>query len=74
MIMIGGAISSVILYMAVFAAIHFRNRRFPEELQPTKTYETFFWLRAFAIAAAGIYAIAKLLCEVGLRERLFIAA
>ncbi len=60
MVLTGGIIGSIILFIVVFVAIHFRYRRLPVSLQPSRLYDVIFWVSAIAIAMVGIYGIVKL--------------
>ncbi|MEM6278064.1 MAG: Nramp family divalent metal transporter [Verrucomicrobiota bacterium] len=57
MVLAGGAITAAILILVVIAAIHFRYKRLPASLQPTKGYDFGFWLSALAIALLAILAV-----------------
>ena len=59
MVIIGGVITSVILLIVVLAALHFRYRRLPAFLKPSRVYDLIFWLSVIAIAAVGIYSLYK---------------
>jgi small-conductance mechanosensitive channel len=59
MIIIGGSLTTLILFIVVFAALVMRYRWLPEELKPSKAFDTCLWLSCLSIAAAGIYAVAK---------------
>ena len=61
MVIVGGVITSVILLLVVFAAIHFRYQRLPSELKPSKVYDAFLWISIVAIAAVGVLSIYKIL-------------
>lgn len=61
MVMIGGVATSIILFLVVYVAIHFRYQRLPMNLSPGRRYDVFFWLSAVAIVLVGIYGITKLL-------------
>ena len=60
MVLTGGIIGSVILFIVVYVAIDFRYRRLPASLRPGGLYDAVFWMSALAIAAVGIYGIIKL--------------
>ena len=60
MVLTGGIVGSVILFIVVYVAIYFRYRRLPDSLQPSRVYNVIFWLSALAIALVGIYGIIKL--------------
>lgn len=57
MVMLGGIATAIILLIVLFAAIHFRYRRLPPELQPSKFYDAAFWISALAIIGVGIYSV-----------------
>ncbi|MGK0185730.1 MAG: manganese transport protein [Verrucomicrobiales bacterium] len=59
MIIIGGVITSVILLLVVFAALHFRYRRLPKELKPSPIYDAFLWVSILAITAVGLLSVWK---------------
>jgi Mn2+/Fe2+ NRAMP family transporter len=60
MILTGGFMTSILLLMVVFAALHFRYRRLPAQLKPSRLYDVAFWLSAGAILTLGIYGIVQL--------------
>jgi manganese transport protein len=60
MILIGGFMTSILLLLVVFAAIHFRYRRLPVALTPNKVYDVAFMLSALTIVAIGVYGIVQL--------------
>ncbi len=60
MVMLGGIATSIILLLVVFAAIHFRIKRLPEELKPSRYYDIALWLSILSIIAVGAYGIYKL--------------
>ena len=60
MVLTGGIIGSVILFIVVYVAIDFRYRRLPASLQPGRLYDVVFWVSAVAIALVGIYGLIKL--------------
>lgn len=57
MILLGGFMTSVLLLLVVYAAIHFRYHRLPAALKPGKFYDMAFWLSALTIVAIGAYGI-----------------
>ena len=59
MIIIGGSLTTLILFIVVYAALVMRYRWLPEELKPSRSFDLILWLSCLAIAAAGIYAVAK---------------
>jgi len=60
MVMLGGISTSLILLIVVFAAIHFRMKRLPAELKPSRFYDFALWLSILSIITVGIYGIYKL--------------
>ena len=60
MVLTGGVIGSIILFIVVYVAIYFRYRRLPAELKPSPFYDLAFWLSSVAIGLVGIYGIWKL--------------
>ncbi len=61
MILLGGFVTSILLLIVVFAAFHFRYRRLPVSLTPSRMYDVFFWISAVVIVAVGVYSVAKVL-------------
>ena len=61
MILIGGFMTSILLLLVVFAAIHFRYRRLPAALRPSRIYDLAFLLSASTILCIGIYGIIQVL-------------
>lgn len=61
MVLSGGIVGSVILFMVVFAALYFRYRETPIAFKPSPIYDLFFWLSVVSIVLVGVYGIAKLL-------------
>ena len=61
MVTIGGLITTVILLIVVFAALHFRYRQVPASLIPGKIYNIAFWISVVSIIFVAIYGIYKLL-------------
>jgi Mn2+/Fe2+ NRAMP family transporter len=59
MVTIGGVITTVILLIVVFAALHFRYRQVPHSLIPGKIYDGAFWVSIIAIVMVAIYGIYK---------------
>jgi hypothetical protein len=61
MVTIGGVITTVILLIVVFAALHFRYYQVPEELLPSRFYDIAFWISVVAILMVALYGIYKLI-------------
>jgi Mn2+/Fe2+ NRAMP family transporter len=60
MVLIGGFVTSILLLLVVYAAIHFRYHRLPKSLQPSKLYDIAFWISAVVILLTALYGIIKL--------------
>jgi len=60
MVVLGGIATSIMLLLVVYVALHFRHRRLPVELKPSKAYDAWLWLSAIAIVSFGIYSVFKL--------------
>jgi len=61
MVIIGGVITSVILLLVVFAALHFRYRRLPDFLKPSRFYDLAFIVSVLSIIFVGVYSLYKVL-------------
>ncbi|GEO04047.1 hypothetical protein AAE02nite_17110 [Adhaeribacter aerolatus] len=61
MILIGGFMTSILLLLVVVAAIHFRYRRLPAQLKPSRFYDLAFWVSAGAIVTLGLYGIIQVI-------------
>ncbi len=61
MVVIGGLVTVVILFIVAFAAAWFRYRELPREFTPGKLYDTWLWLSILAISLVGIYGLLKAL-------------
>ena len=61
MILLGGFMTSILLLLVVYGAIHFRYRRLPAALKPSSGYDLAFWLSCFTILAIGVYGIWQVL-------------
>lgn len=59
MVLVGGAITSVILLLVVVGAVHFRYRRLPAELRPKRGYDIGFWISVAAILGLAFLAVWK---------------
>ncbi len=56
MILFGGAVGSVMLFLIVFAAVHIRYRR-PQVFPPGPVYNVAFWVSTVSILLVGIYGV-----------------
>lgn len=59
-VMYGGIVGSLILFLVVFAALHFRYKQTPDRFRPNKIYDIIFWVSVLSIGWVGIYGITKL--------------
>ena len=57
MVAIGGAITTVILLLVIFAVLHFRYRRLPEVLKPGRIYDTLLWISIVSIVMVALYGL-----------------
>ena len=57
MVAIGGAITTVILLLVVFAVLHFRYRRLPEALRPGRIYDSLLWISIVSIVMVALYGL-----------------
>lgn len=55
MVIIGGALTMIILLIVVFAAIIMRYKWLPKELRPSPAFDLALWLSIIAIVAAGMF-------------------
>lgn len=60
MVLTGGIVGSLILFLVVFAALHFRYKQTPARFRPNKIYDIIFWVSVLSIGWVGIYGITKL--------------
>lgn len=59
MVVVGGLVTVVILFIVAFAAAWFRYRELPPEFKPGRLYDAWLWLSIIAISLVGLYAGAK---------------
>lgn len=59
MVIIGGVITTVILFIVVYAAIFFRYKILPDFLTPSKFYDVALFMSVIAISLVGIYSLWK---------------
>ncbi|MEM7659220.1 MAG: Nramp family divalent metal transporter [Bacteroidota bacterium] len=60
MVMIGGLSTSLILFLVVYVALHFRYQRLPTALTPGRGYDLAFWISVISIVMVGVYGLSKL--------------
>lgn len=61
MILLGGAATSVLLLMVVWAAIQFRYRQQPANLKPSVAYDVWLWLSILSILGVSVYGMWQIL-------------
>lgn len=61
MVLLGGAATSVLLLVVVWAALQFRYRQLPASLKPTVAYDVWLWLSIVAILGVSVYGIWQVL-------------
>ncbi len=61
MIIIGGIVSSFLLFLVVFAALHFRYIRLNPLFKPAFFYDFIFWISVLSIIGIGALGIFKIL-------------
>lgn len=61
MVVIGGALTMLILLIVVYAALIMRYRWLPEELKPSRKFDAILWLSSLAIVFAGGFSAVKFL-------------
>ncbi|MEX2401162.1 MAG: Nramp family divalent metal transporter [Rhodothermales bacterium] len=59
MVAIGGVATTVILLIVVFAVIHFRYRRAPDELRPGRLYDVVLWISIVSIILVAVYGLTR---------------
>jgi manganese transport protein len=59
MVLAGGAITAAILILVVVGAVHFRYRRLPISLKPSRLYDAGFWISVISIVMLAVLAVWK---------------
>ncbi|MDB4353712.1 Nramp family divalent metal transporter [Akkermansiaceae bacterium] len=59
MIIIGGSLTTLILFIVVYASLIMRYRWLPAELRPGQFFDITLWLSSIAIAGVGVYSAVK---------------
>lgn len=59
MVLAGGAITAAILLLVVVGAVHFRYRRLPDALRPSRAYDFGFWISVISIVLLAAIAVWK---------------
>ena len=57
MVTLGGVALAALLLVVAFAAQHFRYRRLPADLRPSRLYDILLWVSILAIAGVGVRAM-----------------
>ncbi|MCB1207682.1 MAG: Nramp family divalent metal transporter [Verrucomicrobiales bacterium] len=57
MVVVGGLVTVVILFIVAFAAAWFRYKELPSYLKPGRAYDAWLWLSILAICAVGVFAL-----------------
>lgn len=60
MVIFGGIITSIILLLVVYAAIHFRMKQTPKSFRPTIIYDLSLLISIFVILGVAVYGVIKL--------------
>lgn len=60
MILFGGVVGSILLFVIVFAALHFRYKE-QQVFQPRLFYDVALWISIVSIIGVGIYGVARLI-------------
>lgn len=60
MVLSGGIVGSIILFIVVYVALVMRYKKLPKSLVPGSFYDIIFWLSAIAIAMVGVYSLIKI--------------
>lgn len=61
MVLAGGAITAAILLLVVVGAVHFRYRRLPEALRPSRAYDLGFWISVVSILILALLSVQGIL-------------
>jgi manganese transport protein len=57
MILSGGVVGSIMLFLTVFAALNFRYRNVIEAFKPSAFYDVAFWISILSIVGVGVYGL-----------------
>lgn len=60
MVITGGIVGSFLLFLVVFACLHFRYQRLHPAFIPGKIYDLALWISILTIISVGIYGVIKL--------------
>lgn len=61
MVLFGGVVTSVILFLVIYAAIHFRYKQLRPGFEPSWYYDAALWLSMIVIVFVGVYGIYQLI-------------
>jgi hypothetical protein len=57
MILSGGVVGSIMLFLTVFAALNFRYRNVIEAFRPGAFYDVALWISILSIVGVGVYGL-----------------
>ena len=60
MVITGGIVGSFLLFLVVYAAIHFRYKRMHPDFKPSWLYDLTLWISILSIVGVGALGIFKL--------------
>jgi Mn2+/Fe2+ NRAMP family transporter len=60
MVISGGIVGSLLLFLVVYASYHFRYRRLHPDFKPRLSYDILLWISILAIFGVGIYGLSKI--------------
>lgn len=60
MVITGGIIGSLLLFLVVFAVLHFRYKRLHPAFLPGPGYDVFLWVSILSIVTVGVYGVVQL--------------
>jgi hypothetical protein len=59
MVITGGIVGSILLFLVVFAALHFRYKRNSPFFTPSLLYDITLWISVMSIVGVGVLGIFK---------------
>lgn len=60
MVISGGIVGSLLLFLVVYAVYHFRYKRLHPDFKPRLSYDILLWISILAIIGVGIYGLSKI--------------
>ncbi|MCB0628285.1 MAG: Nramp family divalent metal transporter [Saprospiraceae bacterium] len=60
MVISGGIVGSLLLFLVVYAVYHFRYRRLHPDFKPKLSYDILLWISILAIIGVGMYGLARI--------------